>query len=106
MNKLQLAQYIVDQLNEIYSHDPEALHALCESRVPCNEALRKHPTVQVLVEGGGTESRVGLLGILNGIVGIQDDGWGYISAIYDEDTMKLQGFNVLVGPSKVDNSEP
>lgn len=68
-------------LNELVQADPVAAKALVETRVPCNGALLTHPTIQVV---GNTSDgfRVGMLGILNGIFGIED-GWGPIAAVFD-----------------------
>jgi hypothetical protein len=56
-------------LNEAYEADPAALHTLICYRVPCNQALADHPTVQVASEPfAKTEYfSVGLLGVINGI---------------------------------------
>ena len=81
-------------LNEMVAMDPEAAHALVEQRVPCNKALQGHPTIQVQVDG--TKAKVGLLGVLNGLFGADEEGWGPIAACFDDDTGKLTGF----GPSK------
>lgn len=83
-------------LNGIHELDPTVLPCLLDYRVPCNQALADHPTVQVgrnpqLVVGG---YEVGLLGILNGLFGVKDDDWGYIAAKYDE-SGKLTKFILL-----------
>ncbi len=65
-------------LNGIHELDPTVLPALIEYRVPCNQELAEHPTVQVGVKDGGWE--VGILGILNGLFGTMKDGHGYITA--------------------------
>ncbi len=56
-------------LNEAFELDPAAVHALLCNRVPCNERLADHPTIQVsenpvLSDGS---CHVGMLGILNGV---------------------------------------
>jgi hypothetical protein len=76
-------------LNELVETDPEAMRNLVETRVPCNQALADHPTVQVRSEEG--QCSVGLLGILNGLLGTDTDGWGFICAVYGDD-LKLQRF--------------
>jgi hypothetical protein len=85
----ELADYIITELNKILLVDRDAVEALIEHRVECNEALRAHPTVQV-VDG----NKVGLLGLLNGIVGTISDGprqgWGYITGVYDDDGKLVQ----------------
>lgn len=89
--KQALAKDVVDYLNELMGIDPILMHALIETRLSCNQALSDHSTVQV----GGTvgSPTVGLLGILNGLVGVRDDQWGYITAVYEE-AGKLTHFTV------------
>jgi hypothetical protein len=73
---------IVCLLNDLLEIDPKAINDLCFNRVPCNEELSLHPTVQVNSDAQGYQ--VGLLGILNGMVGAFDSGklkgWGCIAA--------------------------
>ena len=83
-------------LNSLVAIDPYAMAELLCIRVPCNQALADHPSVQVAA--GGERSgytfiapntfRVGMLGVLNGFCGTLDDGprkgWGPIAAIYDD----------------------
>lgn len=82
-------------LNSLLEIDRYAMAELLCIRVPCNQGLANHPTVQVA--SGGERSgytfiapgtfRVGVLGILNGFCGSIDDGprkgWGPIAAIYE-----------------------
>jgi len=81
-------------LNKLISVDSEAVHDLVETRVPCNEEFANHPTVQVVSGQSGQEAQVGLLGILNGLFGIDNKGYGPISAIFDKDM--LVGFRKTV----------
>ena len=86
--KEELADRIIERLNEFADNDPEAINHLFMKRVPCNDVLAAHPTVQVRKHSDGSHS-CSLLGILNGIVGIIDDRgprtqWGLITAIVDE----------------------
>lgn len=85
---------IVDVLNRIHEADPTVLPKLIDYRVPCNGTLADDPTVQVgrLEDEVGWE--VGILGILNGIGGIDSSGSGYVAAIYDDEG-KLTHFTVL-----------
>ena len=94
MTKREFAQLLVDRLNDMMLYDPVALHKLCETRVPCNKALIDHPTVQVLDGEDGLPLRVGMLGVLNGLVGTRSTGGGFIAGIYD-DGGQLQEFKVL-----------
>lgn len=86
-------EYAIKVLNRIHATDPTVLNALIEHRVPCNSELVKDPTVQVVTNGEGFQ--VGLLGIINGIFGVQEDGKGYIAADYvanDDGSRTLCGF--------------
>lgn len=74
---------VVNLLNDALKVDPQAVTALINTRVQCNNELADHPTIQVGLFDG--EYRVGLLGILNGIFGIADDGWGPIAVIIGAD---------------------
>ena len=61
-------EQIVAVLNEAYKADPAAMRALIYSRVPCNEKLADHPTIQVSVISATPELyTVGALGVINGI---------------------------------------
>lgn len=65
---------VVEVLNRATKEDAGAIRALIENRVPCNKNLSDDPTIQV------SDNSVGLLGIINGIFGINDEGWGTIAA--------------------------
>ena len=75
-------------LNTILEADPKAIEALVQHRVGCNTTLADHPTVQVgKNDSPGGEVRqytVGLLGIINGLFGVDQDGWGYIATEYSD----------------------
>ena len=88
---------LIDFLNSLIGLDRPAMQELLSVRVPCGRALADHPTVQVTGCTDGLavgtafmrigETRVGVLGLLNGWAGIFDDGtrrgWGPITACYD-----------------------
>lgn len=82
----------VNFLNELLKIDPIAITALFSMRIGCNGALADHETVQVLVSSG-TYFQVGMVGILNGLFGIDEHGWGHITIDYDDG--KITGFRVL-----------
>ena len=91
--EMALANRIIDSLNEYLAIDPSALHHLIEFRVPTNQALADHPSVQVNAEG--ETPVVGLLGILNGIVGvIPGSEIGYITAVFSDDESTLLRFEL------------
>ena len=80
-------ELIIEYLNSLIKLDKDAIGRLIELRTPCNNNLAKHETVQVLDEGTNNNPKysVGLLGILNGLCGIDDDGYGFIMAEIDGD---------------------
>lgn len=69
-------------LNVALAADPQALSLLVEQRVPCNDALARHPTIMVGSAADGTPL-LGLLGLLNGLFGADASGFGAIAAVYD-----------------------
>jgi len=101
-------------LNRMLAADPVATQKLVQGRVPCSDALAEDPTVQVystpiynikpgkmgrhVGEVVGQDHKVGLLGVINGMFGKDEDDWGPIAAVYDDDTGKLQRFTRLHNP--------
>jgi hypothetical protein len=84
-----LIEYFLSTLNGALAADRAAMSALLAHRVPCNEDMQNHPTIQVVVEGDGDtpgEATLGVLGLINGLVGIRPDGWGYITLVCDDET--------------------
>jgi hypothetical protein len=78
---------LVRFLNELLAIDRDAVSALFTHYIPCNEALLKHPTVQVATAKDETSFKpvdgahpgfVGVLGILNGLFGIDERGSGFV----------------------------
>ena len=69
--KVQLA---LDVLNDALERDPLALTQLVNARITCNEHLAKHRTVQAGVYDG--DFKVGVLGLINGILGYKQGGIG------------------------------
>jgi len=74
----------INCLNEIFKHDPEAVALLVKNRIPCNKALAAHESVQVRENCDGKFS-VGILGILNGLFGADEKGYGPIAAVCEKD---------------------
>lgn len=98
--RLQLANEFIRVLNEAVELDKSALHKLIEFRVRCNKALADHPMIQVRTtqESNNTGAatlvdvhRVGLLGILNGILGVDEFEQAYLAGNYDDEG-KLTNF--------------
>lgn len=84
---------MIAYLNELLSMDRHFMQELVDQRIPCNTAILNHPTAQVYIGNADDtyvrpgESRCGLIGLLNGYFGVFDEGqfegWGPISATYD-----------------------
>ena len=64
--KDQIAAQFIAVLNEALKADHTTVSALCDNRIPCNDALADHPDVTVMVENG--VCNIGLLGLINGIL--------------------------------------
>ena len=91
-------EFICELLNSLLKIDHDAIEQLVETRVPCNEALANHPNVPVLLLDDG-QTKVGLLGILNGIIaGAGDDR--ILVGIYDEN--KLMKFELITKEGKIE----
>ncbi len=73
----------VDFLNHLIELDRNAVAGIISNRVRCNRSLAEHESVQVLVDSRANAARVGFLGVLNGLFGVDDEGYGTIMALYD-----------------------
>jgi len=83
---------VVLYLNELLDIDKDALSRLItEKRSRCNKALADHSTVIASDEGGGVFT-VGLMGILNGLFGINEFGRGVLAARFKSERGDLVGF--------------
>jgi len=92
---------VVAYLNKLVALDKPAMAALIANRVPCNQQMADHPTVQVRAMHGGFS--VGLIGIINGMFGINVDGWGPITWIFEEDESSKA--MVLIGVGRTDKAQ-
>ena len=61
-------------LNDALDRDPAAITQLINARITCNKKLTKHVSVQTGVYGD--EYKVGVLGLINGILGYKRGGIG------------------------------
>jgi len=82
MIDIELAEKVVDYLNDLLEKDRPAIAALVGNRIPCNEDLADHSTCQIRCQHGGFS--VGTLGLLNGLCGIHENGRGAIVAVFDD----------------------
>ena len=72
-------QDAVDLLNEAAKLNAQAIRALVDHRVRVNDKLADHPTIQVAVNRYEVPY-LGMLGVLNGLFGIDEHGCGAILA--------------------------
>jgi len=76
-------------LNGALEKDPVAISELfLKARVRCNEALADHPTIQVrsIQVGLMTECSLGVLGLINGLFGVDERGWGPITMVVTDES--------------------
>lgn len=86
--KEHVKEEIVELLNELLETDRAAIAALTANRVPCNQKIADHPTVQVASQNDGYT--LGMIGLLNGICD------GRLMAEFEEDPNQPLGFKKLV----------
>lgn len=86
----------IELLNEFLARDPVAVKSLFRYRARCNAELAAHPCIHAghgpsaedvfgdaaLAAG---EYSLGLLGFLNGLFGVDERGFGFITAAYADD---------------------
>lgn len=90
LNNSTSVQEVCDLLNEILRADYECTKTLISHRVKCNTTIANHPTVQVQQFDPKQPPMVGLLGFLNGLFGIREDGMGAIIMELDDDDIILR----------------
>ena len=77
---------VVEVLNRANELDPHAMRTLVAHRVACNENLVKDPTIQVMAASQKGPAAVGLVGIVNGLFGVDEKGWGPIAVVMKGDS--------------------
>lgn len=92
------AQDIIQLLNELLALDGQSIQQLACLRVIVNQKLADHPTVPVMCAEGTEQPLLGLLGVLNGIVKLENENQ-FVYADYDNGA--LIGFR-LGTPDEVD----
>ncbi len=71
-------------LNEALERDPEAMRQLINFRAECNSSLAQHPFIQVSQYDG--VYRIGLLGLINGLLADSPTGAIGCKGMMDEKT--------------------
>ena len=90
----KLTALIIERaLNDIYAADPDAVHALMETRVPCNKKIETDTLAVPFAETPDGPLSLGPLGVLNAVIGLHGL---LLVGLYDNKTKKLTGFVVEV----------
>lgn len=79
------AQQAVDVLNQALAADPKAIQLLFDYRVSVGDAVADHESIMVRTQHG--KHSLGVLGLLNGILGLNEKGTGPIKADLDDNGM-------------------
>jgi len=82
---------VCNLLNEMLEQDYDCIHSLITNYVKCNDTVANHPTVQVRKYPEDKHPLLGMLGLLNGMFGIDDNGYGAIKYEID-DSGKILAF--------------
>lgn len=102
MEKKVTPKEAVSFLNKLLKDDRKAIESLFAIRVLCNKKLATHPTVQCGMMGKDTYF-VGILGILNGLFGKDDNECGFIVACIDNG--KIKRFRLVRDTNKGGNKK-
>lgn len=87
------SQQAIEVLNALLALDSDALSALVACRVLCTQDLADYPTCQVRwVRQEPAHFSLGFLGVLNKLFGVDETGYGPITAIIDPQSHKLLSF--------------
>lgn len=82
-NTISIAE-TVEYLNSLLAADPLAMRAMLRTLTICNNTLAEHPSAQVW--DCGDTAAIGLMGVINGLFGIDDNGWGAIAYCIDDES--------------------
>jgi len=72
----------IDTLNRLISLDKAAATCLVDTRIPCSVDVALDETIQAGFHVD-YEATIGMLGVINGIFGVDSDGNSPIVALYD-----------------------
>lgn len=82
--KRAFALQAVDVLNRALEADPVAINELLKVRTPCNMKLADDPSIQVATLSADLQLfDVGIMGIINGIIGADPEGFGFVAVCYE-----------------------
>lgn len=81
-----MVQHAIQVLNEALAADPKSIEYLFKVHGVATPALVQHPTIQVVREAGfDNDYFIRVLGLINGLFGVGADGYGKITAVYDNE---------------------
>ncbi len=80
-------------LNRALEADPKAMHQLLSISIQCNERLGEDPTIICQITEDD-QLALGVLGLINGVLGNRSDGKGPLCGIVDKDTGAIVRFDV------------
>ena len=86
MKKFCSIDEVIKILNRSIESDQIAITKLMSYRVLCNDKLADDESIQCLNDDRGGCS-IGCLGLINGLFGIDDNGHGPITAVYDNNLL-------------------
>lgn len=102
--------HAINRLNEALAADSDAINSLFKVHVFCNKKLAKHPTIQVNSRKSTMDNAghidvfdIGVLGLINGILGIDKSGNGHIAMMVDNRTGKIKQFCRYLTPKESSN---
>ena len=75
---------VCELLNELLKLDYDCASGLVSYRQQCNESVAAHQSIQVQQYKGDPFPKVGIVGVLNGLFGIREDGMGAFCAEVDD----------------------
>jgi len=81
VRKTITVEHALKILNRMLEEDPVATRNLVLTHIQCNEDLSKDPTIQTRSYNIPNEEpaySVGIMGVLNGLFGVDEGGWGPI----------------------------
>lgn len=90
---------VITLLNTALQQDPVWMKSLLNTRIPCNETLANHPTIQCRGTTPG-QYATGFFGLLNGFFGVDENGYGILAMEIDRSTGNIQRFCKYSYPTK------
>lgn len=98
----EVTDHAVEVLNRAFKADPVALSALLNHRVPCNNGVADDPEIQVQMLPGEANATLGVLGLINGVLGTlgpevgEKAGWGPVAMMVSPIDGSIEGFVAMV----------